>query len=247
MLHLGTGKTGTTTIQHLMRQSRAALAEQGVLYPRTPGAVRHARFGLSFRSDAELARMPAWHQMRAQSPERFRRRFGRRLRTEIAEADPSTVVFPTRRSTGSRVTASPGSAPSPTASAGRFVWSSTCDVRTTTSGATTSSTSSRRGPAAGALDRRSRPLGDVRLRTATGLVGGRDGARRPRRTPLRAELLQGRIAGGRLPRGACLTGIEPTVIPRMNETLDAETVEFFRDYNLYRVASRRDGRPDRPP
>ena len=63
ILHLGIGKTGTTTIQHSMRLSRPALAERGYLYPRTPGPVRHAKFGLYFRSDEELDSMPAWHQL----------------------------------------------------------------------------------------------------------------------------------------------------------------------------------------
>lgn len=93
VLHLGMGKTGTKTIQHLLRLSRPALAEHGVLYPVTPGPVRHTRFGLSFRSDEELDDMPAWRRMRAQSPERFRRRVHRRLLEEIADADLPRVLF----------------------------------------------------------------------------------------------------------------------------------------------------------
>ena len=93
VLHLGTGKTGTTTIQHLMRLSRPALAEVGVLYPITPGPVRHTKFGLSFRSDDDLATMPAWKRMRARDPERFRRRVQRKLRNEIANADLPRVLF----------------------------------------------------------------------------------------------------------------------------------------------------------
>jgi hypothetical protein len=93
VLHLGTGKTGTTTIQHLMRLNRPALADVGVLYPMTPGRVRHIRFGLSFRDDASLDRMPAWRRMRAQSPEQFRRRVQRKLRSEIAEAGLPRVLI----------------------------------------------------------------------------------------------------------------------------------------------------------
>ena len=93
ILHIGTGKTGTTTIQHLLRLSRPALADVGVLYPITPGPVRHTKLGLSFRSDDDLATMPAWKRMRAQDPERFRRRVHRKLRKEIAEADLPRVLF----------------------------------------------------------------------------------------------------------------------------------------------------------
>ncbi|MEZ0578835.1 hypothetical protein [Nocardioides sp. MH1] len=92
-LHIGTGKTGTTSIQHLMRLSREALADAGVLYPTSPGPVRHTRFGLSFRTDEDLERMPAWRRMKAQSPERFRRRVHRRLLAEIADAGLPRVLF----------------------------------------------------------------------------------------------------------------------------------------------------------
>ena len=93
ILHLGTGKTGTTSIQHFMRLNRPKLLERGVLYPRSPGGGRHTKLGLSFRSNEEFERMPAWHQMRAQSPDRFRRRFHRRLYDEIRQARPERVLF----------------------------------------------------------------------------------------------------------------------------------------------------------
>ncbi len=93
VLHLGTGKTGTTSIQHYMRRNRQLLSERGVLYPRTPGSGRHTKFGLSFRSVEEFDTMPAWHQMRAQSPERFRRRFHRKLLDEIRAAAAPRVLF----------------------------------------------------------------------------------------------------------------------------------------------------------
>lgn len=93
LLHIGTGKTGTTSIQHLLNVNRAELVRRGILYPRSPGRTRHLKWGLSFRSEAELDEMPAWHTLRAQSPVRFRRRFHRRLLEEIEEARPSRVVF----------------------------------------------------------------------------------------------------------------------------------------------------------
>jgi len=47
VLHIGTGKTGTTSIQSFMNANRSRLAELGFLYPRTPGKVRHTRISLS--------------------------------------------------------------------------------------------------------------------------------------------------------------------------------------------------------
>jgi len=40
-LHIGTEKTGTTSIQHFMAHNRSLLQEQGVLYPRCPGELNH--------------------------------------------------------------------------------------------------------------------------------------------------------------------------------------------------------------
>lgn len=40
-LHIGTEKTGTTSIQHFMAHNRSLLQEQGVLYPRSPGKLNH--------------------------------------------------------------------------------------------------------------------------------------------------------------------------------------------------------------
>ena len=40
-LHIGTEKTGTTTLQTLFSDNRARMAETGVLYPRIPGPVNH--------------------------------------------------------------------------------------------------------------------------------------------------------------------------------------------------------------
>ncbi len=93
VLHVGTGKTGTSSIQGFFRLNRDALADRGILYPRSPGRSRHLKLGLSFRDEAEYDAMPAWHQMKAQSPERFRRRFHRRLLEELAAARPRQVVF----------------------------------------------------------------------------------------------------------------------------------------------------------
>jgi hypothetical protein len=45
-LHIGTQKTGTTTLQALGTRNRAALAAQGVLYPVAPGRQNHV--GLTF-------------------------------------------------------------------------------------------------------------------------------------------------------------------------------------------------------
>ena len=51
VLHIGSGKTGTTSIQRFLAQNRARLAELGLLYPQTPGRSRHYRLSLFIQPD----------------------------------------------------------------------------------------------------------------------------------------------------------------------------------------------------
>ncbi len=93
VLHVGSGKTGTSTIQAFCRRNRDRLRAAGVLYPRTPGEARHGRLGLSIRSDAELAASPHWGRQPWSDPAEFRTDFRRDLTAEIAEAGAPTVLF----------------------------------------------------------------------------------------------------------------------------------------------------------
>jgi len=85
ILHIGTGKTGTTTVQDVLGRSRATLRESGTLYPRAFGRTRHLRFGFFVLPDRQLVRSPEW--LRAgnadTSPEQFRRVVSRRFRREL--------------------------------------------------------------------------------------------------------------------------------------------------------------------
>lgn len=53
-LHIGTNKTGTSSIQSFLHRNRQRLADNGWLYPRSLGRTRHARFGMWIRPDDEL-------------------------------------------------------------------------------------------------------------------------------------------------------------------------------------------------
>ncbi|KAA1418523.1 hypothetical protein F0U44_08415 [Nocardioides humilatus] len=85
VLHIGTGKTGTTTIQRVLARSREVLAEGGTLYPRAFGRQRHLGFGFFVLPDPQLVRSPEW--LRAGNadvdPDEFRRKVRRRLRREL--------------------------------------------------------------------------------------------------------------------------------------------------------------------
>ncbi|KAA1426303.1 hypothetical protein [Nocardioides antri] len=93
VLHIGSGKTGTSTIQRVLRRNPEVLRGAGLLYPRTPGKVRHTRLGLYVRPDDELVRHADWLTGDYEDPAAFRREFRRRLDREIAGAGASGVVF----------------------------------------------------------------------------------------------------------------------------------------------------------
>jgi hypothetical protein len=93
VLHIGSGKTGTSSIQYLLKENRELLAAQGVLYPRTPGRQRHVRLGLYVKSDSELDRQMSWQRMKHDSPGAFRASFRRRLLAEIAETGAHRVLM----------------------------------------------------------------------------------------------------------------------------------------------------------
>jgi hypothetical protein len=93
VLHVGMGKTGTSSVQFLLRDNRDTLARLGLLYPRTPGRTRHHRLSLSVNSPEERERSPEWYREGAPDPAVFRRRFRRRLLREIERSGLSRVLF----------------------------------------------------------------------------------------------------------------------------------------------------------
>lgn len=93
VLHLGMGKTGTSTVQFFLRDHREDLASQGLLYPAAPGRGRHHKLSLSAKHPRELQRSPEWSRVEHRDPAKFRRRFRRRLMEEIAESGLSRVLF----------------------------------------------------------------------------------------------------------------------------------------------------------
>jgi hypothetical protein len=93
VLHAGSGKTGTSSIQYFLHRNRTRLAELGLLYPQTPGRARHTRLGLFIQPDDALDAIPAWHRQRFSSPVAFRRSFRRQLFREINESGLSRVLL----------------------------------------------------------------------------------------------------------------------------------------------------------
>lgn len=93
MLHIGTGKTGTSSIQHFLRINRPRLLRRGILYPHAPGKARHTQLGFFVKTEAELARIVEWTRADHGDLAAFRADFERRLTTEISEAAPRRVIM----------------------------------------------------------------------------------------------------------------------------------------------------------
>src|SRR5262245_51236242 len=77
-LHIGTGKTGTSSIQVFLQRNRNRLAQRGYLYPRSPGPRRHLGLRL-FMSPAAFDELPERHQERLRSPQVLQRRLAREV------------------------------------------------------------------------------------------------------------------------------------------------------------------------
>jgi hypothetical protein len=93
VLHLGMGKTGTSSIQFFLRDHREAVAAEGTLYPETPGGGRHQKLGLSVKTRQELDRSIEWARVKHGDAARFRRKFRKRLLTEIEDSGLTRVLF----------------------------------------------------------------------------------------------------------------------------------------------------------
>ena len=65
VVHVGTGKAGSSSIQRMMNVNREQVAAAGHLYIRTPGVARHTRLALYLKSDDDLDLDPVWHRHEA--------------------------------------------------------------------------------------------------------------------------------------------------------------------------------------
>jgi hypothetical protein len=102
VVHVGMGKTGTSSIQHFLRANEEVLADHGVLYPRSPGGRRHIRLGLFITPDDEFtgsrvarrqSQDPAWRDQILASPAAFRDAFETALVDEIHAARLPRVLL----------------------------------------------------------------------------------------------------------------------------------------------------------
>jgi hypothetical protein len=93
VLHIGMGKTGSSSIQFLLRDNRERLRELGVLFPASPGPARHSRLVLFAKPEDELLKSPEWARQKQSDPASFRKAFRRRLFAEIEKSGLSRVLL----------------------------------------------------------------------------------------------------------------------------------------------------------
>lgn len=95
VLHIGSGKTGTSSIQFLLGSNRGRLAEHGWLYPSVASDDwhRHTRFGMFVQSDDRVVGEHAWRREQHSTPAAFRKAFRRQLLTEIRKSGLSHVLL----------------------------------------------------------------------------------------------------------------------------------------------------------
>jgi len=92
-VHIGTGRAGSTSIQFFLRDNRERLGELGILFPQSPGKARHTHLGLFAKPKAELEAAPEWSRQRWDEPASFRKAFKRRLFAEIEESGLSRMLL----------------------------------------------------------------------------------------------------------------------------------------------------------
>ena len=92
ILHIGTEKTGTTTLQHFLSTNRKELAARGFLYPRFCGAVNHTGLAVFALDPARRDPIQEPFGVRAEADVApFRARLREAARLELA--DGTTTIF----------------------------------------------------------------------------------------------------------------------------------------------------------
>lgn len=92
LLHIGAGKTGTSTLQQTLRKGSRALAHHGVLYPRAGRGDSHADMVCSFRSPERLPR--GFGALRARSTVRdIGDAFWDEVKSETDKVRPDVVIL----------------------------------------------------------------------------------------------------------------------------------------------------------
>ncbi|MGK7881316.1 MAG: hypothetical protein AB4060_14630 [Crocosphaera sp.] len=93
-LHIGTEKTGTTTIQHFLNKNKKNLLQNGYLYPCTPGNTNHEKLAI-FSLDSENIQDIHQHLKidTVEKVNKMKTEFPQRLKQEISLNSCKNVIF----------------------------------------------------------------------------------------------------------------------------------------------------------
>jgi hypothetical protein len=93
-LHIGTEKTGTTSVQRFFGANRELLARQGILYPDTPGNRNHTKLAAAAQDPTEIGPLRKSLGIRTrESIQKLRAELIAGLKDEYASRDFKTVVM----------------------------------------------------------------------------------------------------------------------------------------------------------
>ena len=93
-LHIGTEKTGTTTIQNFLAKNRKYLLEDGYLYPSSPGKINHIKLAIFAMKSSKIQDIHKF--LGLTTPERvtkFQSQFKKNLTQELSLSNLQTVIL----------------------------------------------------------------------------------------------------------------------------------------------------------
>ena len=92
-LHIGLEKTGTTSIQYGLANSRSTLKKEGVLYPKTPGETNHLKLCVYALNEKQLHNLHTLYINQLSELSMFRENFKSELEREIALSKCNRVIM----------------------------------------------------------------------------------------------------------------------------------------------------------
>jgi hypothetical protein len=93
-LHIGTEKTGTTSIQNFLSKNRSRLQAQGIIYPRSPGNQNHTSLAVyAMRETKQSGIRRSSGVSRPDQVSTFRERLRSDMDQELRNATASIVIF----------------------------------------------------------------------------------------------------------------------------------------------------------
>jgi hypothetical protein len=93
-VHIGTEKTGTTYIQNFLSDNRAELLKQGYFFPKSPGKENHTKLAAYAQDDNTFDDLRGFMKTRQKREvAKFRKTFEKQLLTEIKECPTRNIIF----------------------------------------------------------------------------------------------------------------------------------------------------------